>query len=308
MYCPCSTCWSKTPNDEVSSKNDEEPRIPETSVNDQSNIIESKPRSNNFDITKPKPAKMGSCDNITIDPPIGISSKKRLHLREFGSTHHHHHRLTHLHGKQHQITEEQRKQTILSDWGDVYHDLESVRFSNPIRSIQRSADLSFFSETEWARSRGQTTVPAGAKMPLPSGNVMAMQLVKGGQCFKLVNLDKPLQEVVDNFLSVNSDGVELPVSFTESEDTRPKLMKQNRMAMTVRENLGPSFDPETQGLIFTVGPLNSKLCHKMTVCDLVQLQKIFSLTHGTNCETLTIGKCDSLNLEHLDEERVLKST
>jgi len=303
MCCACSTCWSKTPNQEVSSEDDEEPRIPKTSVNDQSKIIESNPRGNKFDITKPKPAKMGSSDNITQDHPIGISSKKRLHLRELGSTHHHHHcRLTHLHGKHHHIPEDQRKQTVLSDWGDVYDDSECVRFSNPIRSIQRSADLSFFSETEWARST-QTTILAGAKMHLPSGNVMAMQLVKGGQCFKLVSLNKPLQEVVDNFLSVNSGGVELPVSFTESEDIRPKLMKQNRLAMTVRENLGPSFDPETQGLTFTVGPLNSKLCHKMTVCDLGQLQKIFSLTHGTKCETLTNGgKCESLNLvEHPEE-------
>jgi len=281
----------------VSSEDEEDPRVIDTSRKAKIQITESKRRVH----TKSRPGGLGP-----YDPQIVINSKKRLQLRDFGGSHHHqHHRLTHLHGKQHPTTEEQRKQTVFSDWGDAYYDgVESMRLSNPIRSMQqRSADLSFFSDSDWRRSSGPTAIVTGAKMTLPSGHVMVMQLVKGGQCFNKIDINSSLQQVVDTFLSLNSGGVALPVSYNESDDTRPKMMKQSRMAMTLRENLGPNFDPKLHGLTFSVGPLNSKLCHKMTVCDLGQLQKIFSLTHGTKCETLTNGgKCESLNLvEHPEQ-------
>ena len=102
----------------------------------------------------------------------------------------------------------------------------------------------------------------------------------------MINLDSTLNELVEPFLSENSGGVKLPVSFTESEKVRPKLMKENRMGMTIRDSLGRNLDVSIQGLTFLVGPLNSKLCYKMTVVDLGQLQKIFSLTHGGKCEGL----------------------
>merc|ERR1712060_712696 len=87
-------------------------------------------------------------------------------------------------------------------------------------------------------------------------------------------------EVVKNFLMTNSDGVELPVSFNESENIRPKLLSSSRMAMTLRENLGRKFNIATHGLTFSTGPVNSKLCFKMSICDLRILQKMFSHCQG----------------------------
>merc|ERR1719419_307194 len=106
-----------------------------------------------------------------------------------------------------------------------------------------------------------------------------MNITKGGQKFKLLNLNVSLQNVVDTFLSTET-GAKFPISFSESEDIRPKLMGPNRMAMSISQNLRGHLDIATQGLSFFIGPVNSKLCYKMSVCDLSQLQKIFSSANG----------------------------
>merc|ERR1719474_48678 len=159
--------------------------------------------------------------------------------------------------------------------------------------------FSFWSENTSPRKTVSTIEIGGSKMVvLTPGTVLAMQLFKGGQSFKIINLNITLQEIVKNFLSKNCGGVDLPVSFTESENTRPKLISKNRMAMSLRENLGRKFNVVTEGLTFSIGPVNSKLCYKMCVCDLGQLQKMFSLTQG--------GKCD--DLEMLDKSCSATST
>lgn len=267
----CSNCLSKTPSVEITSS-DDEPRgtiVQLASSKKRLKIPEDAPTEDDF-------------DDIVLEHPIGNSSKKRLQLRDFNRSQ--------PANRLHPVVsikpnDDHRKQTVFSDWGDVYDGFDSMRLSNPIRSVQRSADFSFFSEVG-PRTSNVPTFAGTTKMDLPAGSVLVMQLTKENPRFRLINLESTLNEVVDNFLSSNSGGVSLPVSFTESENLRPKLMKANRMAMTIRDNLGRNLDVLKQGLTFSVGPVNSKLCYKMIVVDLGQMQKIYSLTHGGTCEGL----------------------
>merc|ERR1719233_2081445 len=115
-----------------------------------------------------------------------------------------------------------------------------------------------------------------------------MHRVKKEYHFTLISLDNTMEEVVKNFLITNSGGVELPLSFNESENTRPKLLSSSRMAMSLRDNLGPKFNIATHGLTFSTGPVNSKLCFKMSICDLRILQRMFSLTQGAKYADLGV--------------------
>jgi len=169
--------------------------------------------------------------------------------------------------------------TLYSDWGDAYDSLGSIRLSNQRRTIQQSVMSSVWSDNNSPR-KTESTVTSGAKMSLKPGTVMAMQQVKMEYHFTLINLDNTLQEVVKNFLTTNSGGIELPVSFNESENIRPKLLSSSRMAMTLRENLGRKFNLATHGLTFSTGSLNSKLCFKMSICDLRILQRMFSFSRA----------------------------
>jgi len=157
--------------------------------------------------------------------------------------------------------------------------------------------MSFWSDNNSPR-KTELTIDSGAKMSLKPGTVMAMQQVKKGFHFTLINLDNTLHEVVKNFLISNSGGVELPVSFNESENIRPKLLSSNRMAMTLRENLGRKFNITTHGLTFSTGPVNSKLCFKMSICDLRILQRMFSLIQGAKCAD--VGERYSLTTQTMD--------
>jgi len=56
------------------------------------------------------------------------------------------------------------------------------------------------------------------------------------------------------------------------------IIGRKRMSMTIAENFGPLFDVNTQGVIFSTGAVNSKLCHRVCVGDLDEMQKIFSQT------------------------------
>jgi len=49
------------------------------------------------------------------------------------------------------------------------------------------------------------------------------------------------------------------------------------MAMTLADNLGSKFDAKTKGLTFCIGPVNSTLCYKMTVCELSTMEKILAI-------------------------------
>jgi len=41
---------------------------------------------------------------------------------------------------------------------------------------------------------------------------------------------------------------------------------------TISETVGDCFDPLKQGLVFFVGPIDGKLCFKMSVCDLEKIK------------------------------------
>jgi len=265
VCCPCSNCWSKTKTQSQDATEPPSPRV-QLSVPSQRYIIDEEiPTEDDF-------------DDLIVRPIPG--SKKRLQMRD-GNNSLNKNRL-HLVNNSRRRTDGQRKQTVLSDWGDAYDGYDSFRLSNNLNTRSQ------FTEEWTCVSDGTRTsnVPTlTAKMSLLPGNVLVMQLTKGDPIFRIIKLESTLNELVES-LSANSGGVKLPVSFTESEYQRPKLMKENRMAMSIQDNLGRNLDVSTQGLTFSVGPLNTKLCYKMTVVDLGQLEKIFSLTQENKRENI----------------------
>jgi len=173
--------------------------------------------------------------------------------------------------------------TILTDWDEFYDGDPRMSTYDP-SNLQRVfgselSDNTCFNVT-YARPRlssetfGRTVAPV-QKMPVGPGMVFAMLLTNNCKIFQNLNLGVSLQEVVDTFLKAET-GENLPVSFTLSTDTRPKLLPAKKMAMTLSENLKGYLDEATQGLSFFVGAVNQKLCYKMSVCDLEELQKMFS--------------------------------
>jgi len=171
-----------------------------------------------------------------------------------------------------------REHTVLSDWGDAFED--SVNLNSQFTFMTCGNSLTSFSDMPTVKT---PTAPGTSNISIPKGMVLAMCLTKDQQRFRLLNLKMTLEEVVDTFLSANG-GEKLPISFTDSHDCRPRRMDAGRMAMTIEDNLGKHLDNSTQGLTFAVGPLNSKLCYKLCICDLAQLQKIFALTN--ECKNL----------------------
>jgi len=167
--------------------------------------------------------------------------------------------------------------TAFSDWGDAFDSLGSILLSNPTRPGEQSVMSSAWSDSPRIT---ESTIGSGTRMSLKPGTVMAMQQVKREYHFTRIHLDNTLQEVVKNFLIKNNGGVELPVSFNESENIRPRLLSSSRMAMTLRENLGRKFNLATHGLTFSTGSLNTKLCFKMSICDLRILQRMFSFSQA----------------------------
>jgi len=170
-----------------------------------------------------------------------------------------------------------RDTTALSDWGDCYEDGD-IRISSA-SNFQRAYEDNWSEGTGSHRlgstMTGKSMTPL-MEMPVSPGMVWAMLHAKAGQTFQLLNLSFSLQKVVDTFLKAET-GKSLPVSFTLSTDTRPKLLPAEKMDMTLSETLKGYLDEETQGLSFFVGPVNRKLCYKMYVSDLQNLQRFFSI-------------------------------
>jgi len=121
-----------------------------------------------------------------------------------------------------------------------------------------------------------TVFTSAIVMPVEPGMVLAMYLTNDGHQFKQLNLDMSLEDVVSTFLS-RDNKIKLPVSITEPKKAFPMIMERNQMVKSIAENVGPYFDVKTQGLIFSTGLVNSKLCHKVCLGDLGQMQKILSL-------------------------------
>jgi len=191
-----------------------------------------------------------------------------------------------------------KEHTVLSDWGDAYEDTLylSSQFSLMPSAITDASfsDVSYLDDNPVASNY--------LKIPVPPGKVLALCLTRGEQRIRLLNLKISLEEVVETFLSPGG-GKKLPISFTESQEWRPRVMGPHRMAMTIEENLGEHLDAETQGLTFSVGPLNSKLCYKMCVCDLGQLQKILALTNSNKFLEEALGSPFSSHLQVHDTSK-----
>jgi len=173
--------------------------------------------------------------------------------------------------------------TLLSDWANLFDGCESGFTKSGSLVIQKSPSLSPSFLNEWltARESRLAVVIAPKKIRLPPGNVMGMFQTKKDYLFQILNLDSTFDEVVDLFLSKES-GNRLPISFSKTEAKRPTVMSNTRMRTTLSENLGPKFDAGNEGLYFTTGCVNSRVCYKMTLVELSRIETIFSLTCPEN--------------------------
>jgi len=283
MYCPWCICCSKTSSQEVISKRTPEcemQSVPAKSVKQHEvNEIEVSLRppktpywqSESY-IDVPGGRSFRSSNSLNAGPLKSGLAKSNPALRGNPRS-----SLALLPAKNRSSQQLQPNMTAFSDWGDAFFDsLGSIRLSHSKRTVQQSV------RSAWSDSprKSESTITSGAKMSLRPGTVMAMHRVKKEYHFAVINLDNTLQEVMKNFLIKNSGGVELPVSFNESENIRPRLLSSSRMAMTLRENLGRKFNLATQGLTFSTGSVNAKLCFKMNICDLRILQRIFSFSRA----------------------------
>jgi len=188
-----------------------------------------------------------------------------------------------------------RDTTVISDWGDCYEDSGDFRISNydaaTLTRVYGSGwsdgpqslgtsylGTSYLGTSHPKRVSALEVKPSSPvrKMPVVKGMVVAMVVTKKGQRFRLLNLNVTLQEVVNGFLKVEA-GASLPVSFTISSDSRPKLLPPDKMAATLKENLKGYLDELTQGISFFTGPVNGKLSYKMSVCDLEYMEKLFQI-------------------------------
>jgi len=282
MCYPWPNCWSTTPNQEVISKGKRKSEALATGTTEDLSVELKAPRTSNT--SEPLFDCPGAPSKQFSDSLYAGLAKGNPALRSAS--------LLPNHNRSSQFPPEN---TLFSDWGELFDANGSIRLSQN-RSPQQSA-LSNWSDcttqsprkTEFKSESGAST--SGPKIVLKPGTVMAMQLAKKESYFTIINLDITLQDVVKTFLSKNTGGVELPVSYEESANAPPKLLSTNRMAMSLRENLGRNFNIATQGLTFSSGPVNSKLCFKMRACDLRQLHKMFSLCLGGNyAELEELGK------------------
>jgi len=169
-----------------------------------------------------------------------------------------------------------RKQhTVISDWGDVYEGL--TPFQSPSGSVIIPRCLSSsFSDQETAGDTCSLDFSSSRlkKITLLPGNVMGMLLCKNDYRFQMLNINWSMKEVVDLFLVIEC-GASLPINFSNDGLKRPRIMSNSQMQMTIAESLGPQFDVKTQGLAFATGSINSRLCYKMSVCQLSTMEKIF---------------------------------
>jgi len=284
MCFPCPNCWSKTLNQEVISNRTAKSEEPCTAAREELEVLDA-----------PATLRPPNMVHLQTDflhysahpgwPQRQLSDPLKHGLAKWNPA---------LRGNPRPslslLPQRQSIFTVLSDWGSDYDNVGSIRLGNRSPSNPQSV-MSGWSETDGSPRKTELAIESGTMMVLKPGTVMAMQQAKKRNHFILINLDITLQEVVKTILSKNSGGVELPVSYNESENIRPRLISASRMAKTVRENLGGKFNIATQGLTFSTGPVNSKLCFKMSVCDLQLLQRMFSLNQGGKCAGMgALGK------------------
>jgi len=168
--------------------------------------------------------------------------------------------------------------TVISDWADAYEGFETPRHS---RSSSLLTKTDAFSCIDYVSGRESPLSTSTLNLPqnimLPPGTVMSVFLSNKGYLFKVLNLNLSVDDVINIFLCADG-GPRLPMSFSKTEQNPPRIMSKRMMAANLAENLGPQFDTKTQGLTFATGSLNSRLCYKMSVCELGKIEKMFS-TH-----------------------------
>jgi len=247
VSCPCSNCWSKLPCLHAFYSDEELPKI--MKIKAQVAVP-----SQSYSDMKFWPIWNRAKKPILIR---GVSSGSRR-PRAIGS------------GTQ---------ETPFSDWGDDYDGFENIRLSYNCRGLSGMSYNSRGCTDDWGCSsediRTSTIYNITSKMNLLPGTVLAVQLTKGDPIFWSIHLETTMNQLVDSCLSAKSGGVKLPVSFTVSEKERPKLMKEKQMAMSIREYLDGNIDVTTQGLLISVGPVNTKLCYKIIVVDRRQTDKMY---------------------------------
>jgi len=90
---------------------------------------------------------------------------------------------------------------------------------------------------------------------------------------KSTDMDISLRmEEIAEWLNEDTNTQSLPISEFISE-TKHNLTRDSKFRkQTISEAVGDSLDPMKQGLMFCVGPVDGKLCFKMSVCDLRQIK------------------------------------
>jgi len=165
---------------------------------------------------------------------------------------------------------------VFSNWADAYEDFDSSNFrcysSNVVETTFSENDSMSLHEN--STSTPTVVLTRSMAFPVEPGMVLAMCLSKDGHRFEQLNLNMSLENVVSTFL-ITDNKPKLPVSFTESKKSRPKIMERNQMVKTIAENI--DLDVKTQGLIFSTGLVNSRLCYKVCLGDLGQMQKILAV-------------------------------
>jgi len=168
----------------------------------------------------------------------------------------------------------QRK--VLSDWAELF-DLETLDIKSDGFPSQTEVGFSgTISGLFTTRDSYLSAAISSKSILLLPGKVMGMFILKGNWLFQILNLNSSLNEVVNQFMFKES-GVRLPLSYSRAGDNPPKNLSIDRMESTLSSNLGKDFDAQSQGLVFATGPVNSKLCYKMSVCALRDIKKIISL-------------------------------
>jgi len=158
--------------------------------------------------------------------------------------------------------------TKISDWNDLYEGHSSIELS--ITGSFEKLMCSSPSNSEPIETIRQKSIK------LAPGKVMGMFLCKKGYKFKMLNLNSSIDEVVDVFLMAEC-GAKLPISFSKTERSRSQIMSKKLTAENLVDSLGPQFDAKTQGLVFAIGSVNSKLCYKMTVCGLGRIEGMLTI-------------------------------
>jgi len=100
--------------------------------------------------------------------------------------------------------------------------------------------------------------------------VFVSYVTKDGMKWTKMNILLRMEEIAI-WLNKDSDSEALPIG--EYMSPRKDIQRGRKFRkQTISETVGDCFDPLKQGLVFFVGPVDGKLCFKMSVCDLEKIK------------------------------------